>query len=197
MGRPRNYVPADVLSAAVRVFRRHGYGGASLDVLTRATGLRRGSLYAAFADKRALFLAALEEYTRSTVGYVERTLAAAEDPLDGIAMALRRVARVSSDGEGRHGCLLTNTAAELAGRDAEVQALVAAAFGRLEAAYAGAIERARTAGRLAPGADTAGLARLLVAVMHGLRVLGKTGAGEPELQAVVDGALRALGGPPP
>lgn len=196
MGRPRNYVPADVLSAAVRTFRRHGYGGASLAVLSHATGLRRGSLYAAFADKRALFLAALDEYTRATVGHVERTLTAAEEPLDGIALVLRRVARVATDGEGRHGCLLTNTAAELAGRDAEVQALVAAAFARLEAAYAGAIERAQTAGRLPPGTDTAGSARLLVAVMQGLRVLGKSGARESELQPVVDGALRALGGAP-
>jgi TetR/AcrR family transcriptional repressor of nem operon len=196
MGRPRNYVPADVLSAAVRTFRRHGYGGASLAVLTDATGVRRGSLYAAFADKHALFLAALDDYTRATVGHVERTLAAAEDPLDGIALVLRRVARVATDGEGRHGCLLTNTAAELAGRDAEVQAVVAAAFARLEAAYAGAIERARAVGRLPPGTDTAGSARLLVAVMQGLRVLGKAGTDERALQPVVDGALRALGGTP-
>ena len=61
MGRPRTYVPADLLSAAVRTFRRHGYAGTSVDALTRATGLRRGSLYAAYRDKRALFLAALEQ----------------------------------------------------------------------------------------------------------------------------------------
>jgi TetR/AcrR family transcriptional repressor of nem operon len=197
MPRPRTYVPADVVSAAVRTFRRHGFGGASLAVLGRATGLRRGSLYAAFADKRALFLAALEEYTRATVGHVERTLAAAAEPLDGIASVLRRVARVATDGEGRHGCLLTNTAAELAGRDREVQLAVAAAFSRLEAAYAGAIERARAAGQVPPDLDVAGAARLLVATMQGVRVLGKAGAGEAELQAVVDAALRTLGGPTP
>ena len=195
MGRPRGYVPADVLSAAVRAFRRHGYAGASLDVLTRATGLRRGSLYAAYPDKRTLFLAALGEYASATVGHVERTLAGAEDPLAGIAETLRRVARVAVDREGRHGCLLTNTAAELAGRDPEIQAAVAAAFARLEAAYAGALERARAAGRLAADADPRALARLCVAVTHGLRVLGKSGAGEAELQQVVDGTLGALGLP--
>lgn len=193
MGRPRNYLPADVLSAAVRAFRRHGYAGASLDVLTRATGLRRGSLYAAFSDKRSLFLAALDDYTQATVGHVERTLATATDPLDGITAVLRRVARVAADGEGRHGCLLTNTAADLAGRDPEVQVAVAAAFGRLEAAYAGALERARAAGSLDDAADVSGLARLCVAVMHGLRVLGQTGASEAAMQRVVDGVLGALG----
>jgi len=197
MGRPRNYVPADVLSAAVRAFRRHGYAGASLEVLTRATGLKRGSLYAAYPDKRALFLAALGEYTRATVGHVERTLAAAEDPLAGIAETLRRVARVAVDGEGRHGCLLTTSAAELAGGDPEIRAEIAAAFARLEAAYAGALERARAAGRLVAHADTRALARLCVAVMHGLRILGKSGAGEPELQEVVDTVLGALEGTAP
>jgi TetR/AcrR family transcriptional regulator, transcriptional repressor for nem operon len=193
MGRPRNYVPQDVLSAAMRAFWRHGYTGASVDVLTRATGLKRGSLYAAYPDKRALFLAALGEYTSATVGHVERTLATADDPLAGIAGTLHRVARVAVDGEGRHGCLLTNTATELGGRDPEIQAAVAAAFARLEAAYLTALERARAAGRLAADANTQALARLCVAVTQGLRVLAKSGAREPELRQVVDTALHALG----
>lgn len=198
MGRPRSYDPSEVLSAAVRMFRRFGYAAASVEILSRATGLRRGSLYAAFADKRGLFHAALGDYTRATVGHVERTLATATDPLAGIEAALRRVARVASDGEGRHGCLLTNTAAEMAGRDAAIREIVTAAFRRLEDAYAEAIERARAAGRLPPDADARGLARFLVGVMHGVRVMGTTGADEAALQQIVDGALRALtqGAPP-
>lgn len=192
-GRPRNYDRDDVLSAAVRMFRRYGYAAASIDVLSKATGLRRGSLYAAFDDKRSLFLAALAEYTRATVGHVERTLSTADDPLAGIEAVLRRVARVAADGEGRHGCLLTNTAAELAGRDPEVRAAVTAAFGRLEAAYERAIAEARASGRLPADVDAQALARLLVGVMQGVRVMGTTGAPEAALQQIVDGALRSLG----
>jgi len=192
-GRPRNYEPNDVLSAAIRTFRRYGYAAASVDVLSKATGLRRGSLYAAFADKRGLFLAALADYTRATVGHVERTLATAADPVAGIETVLRRVARVAAEGEGRHGCFLTNTAAEMAGRDPEVREVVAAAFRRLEAAYETAVERARGAGRLGDDVDSSVLARMLVGVMQGIRVVGTTGAPEPALQQIVDGALRALG----
>lgn len=192
MGRPRTYAPADVLSAAIRAFRRHGYAGTSLDVLTRATGLRRGSLYAAYPGKRALFLAALDQYTKATVGHFERTLAAADDPLAGIAQALARVARVAAEGDGRHGCFMINAASELGGRDAEVQKAVGAAFARLEAAFTGAIERAQAAGRLAPDVDARALGRLCVAVMQGLRVLGTAGATEAELQQVVTASLGAL-----
>lgn len=189
MGRPRGYDPAEVVSAAGRVFRRLGYEAASLDALCAATGLKRGSLYAAYPDKRALFLAALRDWAESTAGYVERTLAGADDPMDGVATVLRRAARNATDGEGRHGCLLTNTAAELAGRDAEVQAVLQTAFARLEAAYAGAVERARQAGRVPDTVEPRGLARLFVALMHGLRVLGKAGASAAALDEIVDAAL--------
>ena len=194
MGRPRTYAPGDLLSAAVRTFRRHGYAGTSVDALTQATGLRRGSLYAAYRDKRALFLAALEQYTNATVGHFERALATAEDPVAGIAQALGRVVRVAANGEGRHGCFVVNTAAELGGRDPEVQAAVGAAFTRLEVAFTGAIERAQATGRVAVDADARVLGRLCVAVMQGLRVLGTSGATEADLQQVVTAALGALSG---
>lgn len=197
MGRPRSYQPDELVSAAVRAFRRHGYAAASMDILTKATGLRRGSLYAAYADKRALFLAALAEYTRATVGHVERTLGTSDDPLAGVADVLARVARVATDGEGRHGCLLTNTAAELAGRDPAIRDAVSAAFRRIEDAYAAALARAAAAGRLAPDADTRATARLLVAVMQGLRIMGKAGAEPDALEDVVESALRALRAVPP
>jgi len=194
VGRPRTYVPADLLGAAVRTFRRHGYAGTSVDSLTRATGLQRGSLYAAYRDKRALFLAALEQYTNATVGHFERALAASDDPVAGIAQALGRVARVAANGEGRHGCFIVNTAAELGGRDPEIQAAVAAALARLEAAFTGAIERAQARAGVAGDADARALGRLCVAIMQGLRVLGTAGATETELQQVVTAALGALPG---
>ena len=47
------------MQAARDQFWLHGFNGTSLDDLTVVTGLGRGSLYAAFNDKRALFLRAL------------------------------------------------------------------------------------------------------------------------------------------
>jgi TetR/AcrR family transcriptional repressor of nem operon len=177
----------------MRVFRRDGYAGASLDALCAATGLKRGSLYAAYPDKRALFLAVLRDYAEQTVGVVERTLAAADDPVAGITQVLRRAARNATDGEGRHGCLLTNTAAELAGRDAEIRAEVGAAFARLEAAFSAAVARGRAQGRIDGDVASEALGGLFVAVVQGLRVLGKSGAEPAALDRVVDGALAALG----
>ena len=106
------------------------------------------------------------------------------------------MARVAAEGEGRHGCLVVNTASELAGRDPEIQNAVAHAFERLEAAFAAAIARAQAAGRVSAGADARALGRLCVAVMQGLRVLGTAGLAEAQLQQVVAAALGALPGRP-
>ena len=59
-GRPRSFDPDAVLDKARAVFWNLGYAATSLDDLAAATGLNRPSLYAAFGDKHALYLAALE-----------------------------------------------------------------------------------------------------------------------------------------
>ena len=59
-GRPRGFDVDAALDRAAEVFRTRGYDGASLDDLTAAMGIGRPSLYAAFGDKRKLFMRCLE-----------------------------------------------------------------------------------------------------------------------------------------
>ena len=62
MARPRSFDRDEVVHAAERQFRTTGYDGTTVDDLSTATGLGRGSLYAAFGDKHGVFLHALEGY---------------------------------------------------------------------------------------------------------------------------------------
>ena len=61
-GRPRAFDVDEALDAAMRVFWKHGYEGASLSELTEAMGINRPSLYAAFGDKESLFKKAVDRY---------------------------------------------------------------------------------------------------------------------------------------
>ena len=61
-GRPRAYDPQAALARAAETFWKAGYAGTSLDDLVAATGMNRPSLYAAFGDKRDLYLKTLEHY---------------------------------------------------------------------------------------------------------------------------------------
>ena len=65
VGRPREFDIEVALDAAIEVFWSKGYDGASLTDLTEALGITRPSLYAAFKDKRGLYLRAIERYASS------------------------------------------------------------------------------------------------------------------------------------
>src|SRR5436853_2313540 len=65
-GRPRAYDPNEALKRAAEKFWKAGYAGTSLDDLAAATGMNRPSLYAAFGDKRDLYLKTLERYQQQS-----------------------------------------------------------------------------------------------------------------------------------
>src|SRR3954464_15849496 len=73
-GRPREYDPDTALRRSLDTFWRHGFSATSLDALGAATGMNRPSLYAAFGDKRALYLAALDRYWAEGRAGLERIL---------------------------------------------------------------------------------------------------------------------------
>ncbi len=61
VGRKKGFDNGEVLAHFRRAFLTHGYEGTSIDDLVNASGLLRGSLYAAFGSKRGMFIAALHE----------------------------------------------------------------------------------------------------------------------------------------
>ena len=65
-GRPRQYDPERALAQAAEAFWKHGYAATSLDDLVAATGMNRPSLYAAFGDKRDLYLKTLTRYQQQS-----------------------------------------------------------------------------------------------------------------------------------
>ncbi len=73
-GRPRAYDPATALTGARDAFWRQGYAGTSLDVLSDATDMNRPSMYAAFGDKRSLYLQTLDRYIAAADASIERSL---------------------------------------------------------------------------------------------------------------------------
>src|SRR5437667_4349935 len=73
-GRPRAFDIDKALDRALKVFWRKGYEGASLPDLTKAMGINRPSLYAAFGNKEAFFRKALARYIEGPAAYVREAL---------------------------------------------------------------------------------------------------------------------------
>src|SRR5947208_7756415 len=74
VGRPRAFDVDQALDQALKVFWRKGYEGASLPDLTRAMGINRPSLYAAFGNKEALFRRAIERYVEGPAAHFREAL---------------------------------------------------------------------------------------------------------------------------
>jgi len=90
-GRPREFDTDVALEKARDIFWASGYNGTSIGDLVEALALKRGSIYAAFGDKRQLYLAAVELYWRRYEETLQEALAAVP-----LLPALRDVLR---DGE--------------------------------------------------------------------------------------------------
>lgn len=188
-GRPRSFDTEAAVERAMSVFWSRGYHGTALPDLLRATKLSRGSLYAAFGGKHALFLRALDRYIADALARTDVELGPRHGPVDGLRTLLAGYVDRTSGANGRRGCLLVATAMELAGHDPEVEARIRSFFKALEAKAAGAFSRAKLAGELADGVDPTSAARILVCFVEGLRVTGKTGPTRAASQATADAFL--------
>ncbi|MBB4685074.1 TetR/AcrR family transcriptional regulator [Amycolatopsis jiangsuensis] len=75
-------------TAARTLFGTRGYHDVPAEEITRTAGVTRGALYHHFNDKQGLFRAVVVEVERDLTAEVAGVLAAAADPLSGLATAL-------------------------------------------------------------------------------------------------------------
>ena len=192
MGRPQEFDRDVVLDRAMRAFWSRGYEATSIEHLVARMGIQRGSLYQAFGDKRALFFAAIERYDRVVTA---RLLATLDEPASGRAAIRtffqRKLELVLVPGRPR-GCLVTNSAAELASRDRGTGARVGAALARIEAAFLRAVVRAQAAGEIHPARDARALARFLTSSAQGLSVMAKACPDRAALTDIVEVILEVV-----
>lgn len=191
MPRPRSYDETTLLDTAMQMFWSRGFEQTSISELVAETGVNRASLYAAYPDKRALFLASVQHYLeRVSRENVER-LRSVQPAAEAVRGFFLDLAGAPPRRAGK-GCLLTNSAVEFGNGDPEISRLVRRAFSRMERVLAERLTEARQDGQLAPGVEPAAYARQLVVLIQGLRVMARVGAGRQLLMDAVESALQPL-----
>lgn len=191
MARPREFDEEAVLDAAVQCFWAHGYEATSVRDLIEKTGITGASLYNAFGDKRALYQRALDHYVEdSVVDRIHRCEALA--PREAIGTFFAEIVRRSLDDHQHKGCMLVNAALDLAPNDPGFQRILAAVLIRVEEFFLGRIEAGQVDRTITRSLAAKTLARHLLGVLMGVRVLARVRAERPLLDGVVSGALALL-----
>jgi len=187
-GRPREFCTEAALATALRLFWSRGYEGTSLSDLTKAIGVARPSLYAAFGNKEALFRKVLDLYEREKLAYIGQALEA--PTAREVAERLLRGAMQSQTGQCEpHGCLeVINSVA--CGPEAEtVRAEVLKRGDTAKRAILDRLKRAQAEGDLPDHVDAEGLTHFLAAVLQGMAVQAGAGASQAALAKLIETAL--------
>lgn len=191
MARTKEFDPDSALRAAMVLFWRQGYEATSMQDLVDHLGIGRASIYATFGNKHGLYLRALDRYCEDAGGQSAHALSRPGPALPAVRRLLESFAEQALVDPDRKGCFVTNTAVECLPGDELAAQRVDAGLNGLESAIAGTLVRAQDQGELGADKDPQTLARFLVTVIQGIRVISKR-PDRRRLRDAVDHALSLL-----
>ena len=191
MARPREFDERTVLDAAIECFWARGYEATSVKDLVGRTGITAASLYNAFGDKRALFRSALDQYVEASIGERIRRCAALP-PRAAIATFFDEILNRSLDDGEHKGCMLVNSALEMAPHDVELREIIIGVLDRIEAFVRDRVEAGQADGTIMTALSAETLAHHLLGVLMGVRVLARARPDQKLLEDVVAPALALL-----
>jgi TetR/AcrR family transcriptional regulator, transcriptional repressor for nem operon len=192
MGRLKSFDEDKVIDSAVDCFWSRGYEATSVRDLAERMGIGGASLYNTYGDKRTLFTKALERYANRSMRERIARLEASHRPKQAIRAFLTEIIERSLEDPDRKGCLLVNSALDVAPHDAAIGKVVAAYLDEIRAFFRRNAEAARAAGHAPRKIDPDVVADHLLGVVLGIRVLARTGAKRGLLEGVARPALELL-----
>lgn len=187
----RQFDEEEVLQRIMEAFWREGFLATSIDDLVAATGLKRGSLYAAFGDKEAMFLQA---YARYGEQMEDQLLATLERPdlQESVAALFDLVIGALESAASPPGCLIANCMSEAPGRGDAIEAVARASFTKAETAFYERFLKAQADGQLAPGKDLRAVARFFTATMRSLAQIHRLNGDRKTIEDIARVALERL-----
>lgn len=193
MARTKEFDPDAALQSALELFWRRGYEATSMADLVEALGIGRASIYATFGNKHELYLKALERYAETQNPRLLAELSQPGPALPAVRAVVRRFGgEASSDDARLNGCFITNTAAELGPHDDTAARCVERNWEHMETLLHSALVRAQAQGELPEDRDPLALARMLLTLMQGLRVIGKASKDAARMRDATEQALSLL-----
>jgi TetR/AcrR family transcriptional repressor of nem operon len=192
LARPRQFDETAVLDAAIQCFWVKGFEATSVRDLADEMGITGASLYNAFGDKRALYRRALDQYVAGSLGERARRLENTLPPRETIGAFFQEIIACSLSDKQRKGCMLVNSALELAPHDREFQRVVAGVLVEAEKFFRRLVQAGQKDGTIATSQPADDLARILLGVLLGIRVLARVRPERELLEGIARPVLALL-----
>lgn len=187
-GRPRKFNRDEALDTALKLFWQHGYEGASIALIAQEIGVNVPSLYAAFGNKEALFLHAVERYGQLN-GCVYHDALAKPTAREVARAILEGVVELVTRPHCPNGCLMVLGALVTSPESEKIRTMMAAMRATAEGWMAERFRKAQAEGDLPAHADPEALACYLMTLNSGFAVQAKGGVGKERLLCVAEMAV--------
>lgn len=175
-GRPREFEPDEALDKAALLFWQMGYEGADTQSLANAMGLSKPSVYAAFGDKRSLFIKALGRYSLTIGSEPMQAFRRAENAGQAVTDFFVTAAETQGGARGAHGCLMACVAAQCAESMADVREFYDGALQATDRAIAMRLRAGVEQGQLPPDFPWRSRARLMTDLQQAMALRARAGA---------------------
>lgn len=146
-------------------FHRFGFQGCSVEDITNAAKVPKGSFYNHFESKEDLLLEVLGRYRAASPRAVlaDKSLS----PLKRLKKYFEQFAQIFVESKCQRGCMFGNVVSEMADHSEAVQAYLASTFIGWAQLIASVIAEAKEQGELKTDADAASLAGFLLSAWQG------------------------------
>ena len=190
IGRPREFDEDEILNRLMSVFWKNGYEGTGLSQIIKVTGLQKGSLYKAFANKQDMYVKALAHYEKNVVDAAVNSLTTASAaPYARIHTFLTLPIEAAWENKDWRGCFLCNAAADHAAHDDDTKDLVARGYSKLEQGLRAPIAELHPDWSKDKIDNTA---QLCLSVYAGLRIMARAAVARTRLEGARDACLEML-----
>lgn len=195
-GRKLEFDKQAVLEAAMQVFWKKGYVGASLADLTQSMGINKPSMYSAFGNKEALFLQATEHYIAHNAKSHEGYLFESGVPLGArLKHYLMSIVSAQCETDKPRGCLITLCAAEAdsGALPDDAEALISKATRYIPILLESLFSQDEEAIQVGLDKDARTHALCLATMVCGTATMSRAGVSLQDLESVIDSTLKGMG----
>jgi TetR/AcrR family transcriptional repressor of nem operon len=190
MGRSKEFDENVVLQKAMELFWEQGYEKTSLNDLVEHMGIHRRSLYDTFGDKHTLFLKTIDCYEELIKDKIQAGIVYAETAKQAIQFIFDFMIEGLEDRPW--GCLIVNSATEMALRDKEVEEKIEEAFMETERILADLVLKGQQTGEFSCDYEPEVLSEILQNTLLGIRVQLRMSASKEKLHGIADFFLDLL-----